>query len=529
MIKLDPAGDSSGGQSRTTAVAVNCLPGYWPRRPGCHPGLSDVPCDLSAEPRSEALPAAGDSQGVKMVLPTPVGRQREVVYLAAQGHLVVLGTAGTGKTVMAIHRAIHLANPATEKHGPTLLLTYTNSLVTYLRHLTAGHRSNLTIETYGKFGRGYLASQGLMGRNQIAKPDPRRYYVEQAVKTVASAYPTPRRFLGRPTDFFLDELEWIDGSGLGTLEQYLEAERVGRMAPLQEGSRRAVWKIREAYVAARTAAGMRYDWPSVPTGVLTALKADTSPRLYKHIVIDEAQDMSPEAIRSLAAAVPPDGSLTLFADYAQQIYGQRVSWRSCGLAVVKQEIFVDNYRNSPEIARLAIAMSEMPHFKDSADLVEPVEPRRAAGVKPTLVRCASADDEAKLVAQNAAALGRTARVAVLGRTRAESRQATHGIAGVHVLHDNMARWEVENGIYTGTYHSAKGLEFDVVFLPFCSADRRPDVESIDAFGAEEAASRESRLLYVGVTRAKAELVITYSGELTSLLPPPSSGLYVVSL
>jgi hypothetical protein len=67
-----------------------------------------------------------------------------------------------------------------------------------------------------------------------------------------------------------------------------------------------------------------------------------------------------------------------------RLIAYEVSWRSCGLKVAKAEVFLDNYRNSPEIARLAIAMSQMPHSKDSAYLAEPREPQRAAGAKPTL-------------------------------------------------------------------------------------------------------------------------------------------------
>lgn len=192
-----------------------------------------------------------------MGLPKPQGHQRHVVYLAARGHLVTLGTAGTGKTVMAIHRAAHLADMRTQNAGPTLLLTYNNSLVTYLRHL-ADQLPGVTVETYGKFARGYLSAQGLMGYNQIAGPDQRRHFVEQAVKATAANY-QPNAFFDRATGFFLDELEWIDGNGLATREDYLAVNRVGRMAPLQPGQRRAVWDIRMKYLAARTAGGYPYD------------------------------------------------------------------------------------------------------------------------------------------------------------------------------------------------------------------------------------------------------------------------------
>jgi superfamily I DNA/RNA helicase len=302
------------------------------------------------------------------------------------------------------------------------------------------------------------------------------------------------------------------------------------MAALGPSQRRAVWDIRRNYLATRVAGGYPYDWAGLPAAVRASLAADTAARRYKHIVVDEAQDLSPESIRSLAEAIPADGSLTLFADYAQQIYGQRVSWRSCGLKVAKAEPFRDNYRNSHEIARLAIAMAQMSHFRDSADLVEPRAPQRAAGAKPTLIRYPSPEAEAAAVTANAADFGRFARVGVLARTRAEARLAVAGMDGVRMLHDdNIKRWEIDTGVYAGTYHSAKGLEFDVVILPFCGANRCPDDDAVAAFGFEEAASRESRLLYVGVTRARDELIITHTNELTPLLPPAGSGLYQVAM
>lgn len=459
-------------------------------------------------------------------LPMPKGHQRDVVYLSPRGHHVVLGTAGTGKTVMAIHRAAHLADPRTRNFGATLLLTFNNSLVSYLKHLASG-LNGVVVETYHRFARGYLAGMGRMGSNQIADHDPRRNLIERALRTTAESY-QPHDFFNRRPQFFEDELEWIDGNGLASLDEYLEVKRVGRMAPLQPALRKVVWEIRGQYLQSRSEAGYRYDWAGLPTAVRAALRTDGESRRYRHIVVDEAQDLSPEAIRSLAEAIPPDGSLTLFADYAQQIYGQRVSWRSCGLNVSKVEEFLDNYRNSPEIARLAIAMAALPHFADSADLVEPRAPQRAAGAKPTLVRYDSLDTEELGVAKIVATIGKTARVGVLARTRDEARRAVHGVSGVRILHDKWRKWEIGLGVYAGTYHSAKGLEFDVVVLPFCGADRSPYPETVSAFGPEEAASRESRLLYVGVTRARDELVITHTGDLTHLLPPASSGLYQVA-
>jgi superfamily I DNA/RNA helicase len=78
--------------------------------------------------------------------------------------------------------------------------------------------------------------------------------------------------------------------------------------------------------------------------------------------------------------------------------------------------------------------------------------------------------------------------------------------------------------YYGTYHSAKGLEFDAVILPFCSAERLPDPDTVRALGAEEATSEDGKLLYVAVTRARTRLILTHINELTCLMPS-ADGLY----
>src|SRR6185437_6917782 len=94
----------------------------------------------------------------------PRGRQADVIYFPGHGHQVVLGTAGTGKTTMAMLRAIHLADPRTANHGEVLLVTYNNTLVTYLKWLQPEASKNITIETYALFARGYLNSRDLMPR-----------------------------------------------------------------------------------------------------------------------------------------------------------------------------------------------------------------------------------------------------------------------------------------------------------------------------------------------------------------------------
>jgi superfamily I DNA/RNA helicase len=88
----------------------------------------------------------------------------------------------------------------------------------------------------------------------------------------------------------------------------------------------------------------------------------------------------------------------------------------------------------------------------------------------------------------------------------------------------MTTWQAGAGIRYGTYHSAKGLEFDTILLPFLTAARFPDPVDVAAIGLEEAQAQDGRLLYVGVTRAKTRLIMTTSDQPTELLPV-TAGLY----
>ncbi len=327
----------------------------------------------------------------------------------------------------------------------------------------------------------------------------------------------PSSFFLRDVGFFLDELEWISGMGIASLADYQKIPRRGRRRALSEGQKEAVWRILTVYRRLRTDAGRRYDWYDLASSVRSALAQDTRPRRYRHIVMDEGQDLSPEAIRSLVEAVDSQGSVTFFGDYHQMIYGQGMSWRSCGLNVQRVERFADNYRNTAEIARLAIAMSRMPHMAgDPEDLVEPHEPR-AAGTRPTLVQCRDEAQEMEIIRAQAVDYARNGTVAVLARTWADARRVCQGLA-VHRLHPDLNRWNAAPGIYCGAYHSAKGLEFDAVLMPFCGVTHMPHPDTVTALGEDDAATREGRLLYVSITRARTDLLLTYSGTVTPLLP-----------
>ena len=456
-------------------------------------------------------------------LPNPVGKQKEVLTLPAHGHTVVLGTAGSGKTTLAVHRALYLANPDTHHCGRTLLVTFNKTLIEYLRNLLRSFPHNVDARTYHHFARGYLDSKGRMEKDVICGPAEMRKLCFQAVEQ-ARSQGGDNAALQRPTAFLVEEFRWLAQHGISTAAEYEAADRIRRAGTrVARKDRAIVFDVYQGYKLLRQQRGKHYDWDDVSHTVLSELASDKEPPIYRHVVIDEGQDFSPIMLKSLAAAVPDHGSLTFFGDMAQQIYGNKMSWRNAGVNVRRVWQFEENYRNTRQIAQLALAVAEMPYFSDDPDLVEPKSPT-ADGPLPALVSFSSEADELAFVVAQARRLGQTGTAAILVRDRLKDEKLIAQALGRDGtrLHRDLPKWPAGPRIFYGTYHSAKGLEFDSVLLPRMSAANLPHPPNVEAFGARDASTRDQHLIYVAVTRAKSNLVITHAGEPTFLMPTVES-------
>ncbi|MBB3944094.1 hypothetical protein GGQ73_000017 [Rhizobium skierniewicense] len=426
---------------------------------------------------------------------------------------------------MAILRAAYLGDPDLPGNGKVLLITYNKALSGYIRSISEKRLKNVTVEHYHLFARGYLNFRRLISYNDIIGNDARRNLIKDAVEQIEGTHKS-NTFFDKTIGFFDSEVGWIAKNGISDLADYLDVKRIGRGDGLVSNFRKIIWQIRASYLKSRAEMGFRYDWDDISSSVLSALEADVTKRKYRHIVIDEGQDLSPQMLRSLAKAVPPEGSITFFGDVAQQIYGHRMSWRSAGLQPQKVWQFSENYRNSQQIAALGLAIAKMDYYAGTPDMVAPTTPK-AAGPRPTLVSFKKTSDEMQFVASQAKAMAGTRATAILVRTAAQKRELKPYLPrNVIDLKDENATWIDGPNIYLGTYHSAKGLEFETVILPFMDKDRFPDPSQVEDFGQEEADANDGRLLYVGVTRAKTALIITHVGDRTHLLPPDAS-LYTV--
>ena len=244
------------------------------------------------------------------ILPHPIGRQREVLYLPPDGHTVVLGTAGSGKTTLAILRALYLAAPDVEHGGRVLLVTFNRCLVTYMKHLAGTIQGEVVVENYHRFARGYLASKGKLSFQSIADANDRLRFIRNALQEAQDSGMSSST-LQRPAEFFDEEFQWIQQHGIQNIEHYVQAKRIGRAtARITKHERVELFSVYTRYLRQRQQNGKLYDWYNLASAVLGELKIDQEKRHYRHVIIDEGQDFSPQMLRSLVALTPQNGSLT---------------------------------------------------------------------------------------------------------------------------------------------------------------------------------------------------------------------------
>lgn len=456
----------------------------------------------------------------------PDGKQNEVLALPARGHTVVLGTAGSGKTTMALLRAIGLSN--LPNNPRVLVVTFNRALVQYMAGLGAGDLRNVTVEGFHQFARGYLNSVGKMPRRKgILDREDKEQYIEAALSRVKAENPREST-LNRPVSVFIDEITFIERFGFGSLEEYTSADRIGRAsANIRRDNRKWFYKVFEIYLETRKNYGYLYDWDDLAFYVYKELLTDGRERRYDHIIVDEGQDFSPMMIRALTEAVGRNGSFTFFGDVAQQIYGTRLSWRDSGINIRENKIwkFDRNYRNPSTIIEFARDITNSKYWDRSEDMVAPTD-CIAAGPKPVLIKFGSRDEElAWLVAQIRDNMAVASNVIVC-RNRATIEQLNQILVRERIpttiINKDQAGFATVKGVYLSTYHAVKGLEFENVFVPFLTEGIFPDPDVVErAVDERTAMADELKLLYVATTRSKYGLLMSYHGRLTVLFPDKS--------
>jgi len=448
--------------------------------------------------------------------------QRELADADFRGPVKVTGSAGTGKTVVAMHRARRLADQG--KH--VLLTSFLTTLCRNIDHnlhilCTDSQRQRITVGT--------VHSQALRLARQL---DPQLAPADQDHIS---------RLIERYQDFgealFDKEFllaEWtgvIENQGIVSWDEYRDAQRTGRGRGLQVRERRAIWKVFEQ-VNEDLASRHLVSWPALCRRATEALVTGRVQSPFDAVVVDEVQDLKTHEIRFLASLAAKNlGGLMLIGDAGQRIYPGGYSLRSLGLDVRgRSRVLRINYRTTEQIRRFADQI--LPESSD--DLDGGTESRKGTrsllhGPYPTMRGfTVPKDQEAFVVTQIGQLLqqGLSPReIAVFCRVGARLDPLQQALAAAGIPVYSLGRDEdgvQPDGVHLGTMHRAKGLEYKAIFAYACSEGVVPHVATLrhckDPADYEAARARERQLLYVTLTRARDEAFVTWVGLPSPFLP-----------
>lgn len=466
--------------------------------------------------------------GIADILPAPKARQREVLYLPDTGFSVITGSAGAGKTLMALYRACYLANRHLPNSGTCLFLTYNRALAKDIqRKLKAMNISNVKTMTYHSFLTQFFGALKSIETNSaraslnICKGQ-REALIANVVEEIRQKNPSSP-LLKRPDEFFVDEINWILSMGITTLDEYKDTQRIGRgSSRLKSDQRPLMFEIHEHYLQSLYE---QYDLDYAVMPLMFAQSSSCSESLseYRHIIIDEGQDFPLVLIRAFAEHIAEDCSLTFFLDNTQQVYGPRISWTSAGFTNCKLWQLHNNYRNTIEIYNLSQAISALiQKYGDNTD-VSMVAPSNVHGDLPKIVEVQDNYEREELIRELADIDLDHDTCAILVSYNWQFEKIQSYIPGVVDLKEHLENGNyISPGIYVCNIKSAKGLEFDTVILPYLDAQCfiSPDEVEDDEFKKNKLI-KQLKTLYVAVTRARSQLLMIYSDELTELMPSDS--------
>mgnify|MGYP000147384507 CR=1 FL=1 len=440
--------------------------------------------------------------------------QHEVVVNEYSGPARVSGSAGTGKTVVALHRAVYLAE--TNPDSRILITTFSEILANALRAkiyklLSSKPRlgDQIEVSSISSFGNKLY---------RYAFKEPEIVDSDELYNIIASVNPKDRehRF---STHFLINEWEQIvDAWQLTTWDEYQNVIRLGRKTRLPESHRKVLWDIFEA---------VRLELKK--KGLVT--QAEVFAELTNHYtggksfpvdfaVIDEAQDISVAQLRFLSLINSKDNGLFFAGDLGQRIFQQPFSWKQLGVDIRgRSKNLRINYRTSHQIREQA----DLLLGPEITDVDGNREDRSKTisifnGPKPFIKSFTSEDEEISFVEkwiESSVIKGlKPEEIGIFVRSK---KQLDRGIKVVEslklpyrILDQRMKQFD--DSVSVSTMHYAKGLEFKAVVVMACDDEVIPSQSRIENVteesDLEEVYNTERHLLYVACTRARDKLLVT---------------------
>ena len=435
--------------------------------------------------------------------------QAKVVRRSWSGPARIRGAAGTGKTVLGLHRAAYLT---ATRPGEVLFVSFVRTLPVVLRGLyrrmapSTAHRVEFT-------GLHAWAIDLLRARGVEYKLSSRA--VETAYRMAWSTHGKTSVLarLDVPWTYWKEEIDYvIKGRGLTDLSQYVDLVRVGRRTRLRPEHRAAVWDLYRAYEAALDEQ-KTIDFNDLLLLALVEVRK-ARPKHYMAVIVDEVQDLTKVGVQLLHALVgdAPDG-LLLIGDGQQCVYPGGFTLVEAGVAVTgRSTVLRVNYRNTKEILDTATALVASDSFQDLEGSDESghrdMEIARSGPIPIRVnARDLASHDAAllQIIHDTTKRLGVTrGDLAVLAARRktVQSCLAMLRRAGLPCIELEQYDGRSSDAIKVGTFKRAKGLEFKYVFLPQLSDGPSTRWQEESESAHRERMELERRELFVGMTRAR---------------------------
>ena len=461
--------------------------------------------------------------------------QRNLVEKDASGSVRVLGGAGTGKTVVAMHRAKWLAEHRFNRPQDRILFT------TFTKNLAVDIEANLRsicskevmqrirVINIHAWVEEFLKSEGV---------DATIVYDENATKDIwDTAYIIAPTELQLPLSFYQEE--WRDvvmANGCQQLKDYLVARRNGRGTRLSRQQRQAIWCVFEEYRNLLKEQGKREPEGAMYDAQQILLSRGVEALPYQSAIVDEAQDLSDAAFSLLRAIVGESKRNDLFivGDAHQRIYGKVATLSRCGIDIRgRSKKLRLNYRTTDEIRAWATAILTGVTADDLDGGLDSTRDYRSLmhGEFPVVKGCDRFEDEIKYLQELLMTIDAEqglASVCLAVRTNQLLDLYERELKSLKIATKRIHRHQADNpadeGLRLSTMHRVKGLQFEYMILPGLDARSMPLKGLIDR--ASEPSAREKQilsercLLHVAATRAKKQVFVSYFGVGSSFLVKP---------
>lgn len=479
--------------------------------------------------------------------------QKKLVQARPGGQNLIKGVAGSGKTTVAVYRIPFLLNNyCFAADDRILMVTFNRTLKNYIgylykkveeedklgsRNLFFADNDKVDIETIDSIiFKYFLQFKKLNHISLEVLSDNRKKYevIAECVAQINNLYPDVKILDQRNMTFLIDEIDWIKSCNYLELEEYQNADRLGRMSKqtgegpqkLAKNSkiRGAIFELMHLYNKKLGQLGF-VDFQDMALMALKQLQAKVD-KHYTHILTDESQDLTRVQIEVLKLLYQDKGysSFTFIADTAQSIYPH--SWLVKGRSFTsigfdmsgRSNSLSKNYRTTAQIALASYSLLEADsNIVEDEDFVRPSLIDRQ-GFFPIYRQFISPEQEAKFVVQeiteNLLKKYTPRDIVIIAKNKSQlvyMKEILDRTKLSSILVDNREADFESQSIRLLTIHSIKGLEFKVVLIIGLNYGVIPYGSSREL---EEQSTRETtdrKLLYVGMTRAHEVLYLTSSG------------------